>query len=75
MLAVACDQLANCLPISEAAGYATIITVHDENVCEVPDTDAYTHKELARLMCSDLGWNAGLPLAAAGFTTKRYYKG
>ena len=73
--AVACDQLAQCLPISEAAGYATIFTVHDEDVTEVPDTDEYSHEALAQLMCSDLGWNEGLPLAAAGFSTFRYYKG
>ena len=34
----------------------------------------FTADELASIMCSDLGWNAGLPLAAAGFTTDRYRK-
>jgi DNA polymerase len=73
--AVARDQLAGCMPLAEAAGYETIFGVHDELVTETPDTDEYSHEALATLLCSDLGWNQGLPLAAAGFTTKRYEKG
>jgi DNA polymerase len=73
--AVACDQLAECLPLAEEAGYPTAFTVHDEAVTETPDTEAFTHEELSCILCSNLGWNGGLPLAAAGFETKRYYKG
>lgn len=73
--AVAADQLGECLPLSEAAGYETVFTVHDENVTETPDTKDYTHERLACIMCSNLDWNEGLPLAAAGFETKRYFKG
>lgn len=72
--AVACDQLAECMPAAELAGYATVLSVHDELVTETPDSEDFTADELASIMCSDLGWNAGLPLAAAGFTTDRYRK-
>lgn len=72
--AVACDQLAECMPAAELAGYATVLSVHDELVTETPDSEDFTAAELASIMCSDLGWNAGLPLAAAGFTTDRYRK-
>ena len=73
--AVARDQLAGGMPLAEAAGYEVTFSVHDELVTETPDTDAFSHEALATIMASDLGWNQGLPLAAAGFTTKRYYKG
>lgn len=72
--AIACDQLAECMPIVEAAGYPTIFHVHDELACEVSDDPRWSADELARLMCSDLGWNAGLPLAAEGFETYRHRK-
>lgn len=73
--AVACDQLAECMPAAELAGYETVLSVHDELVTETPDSEDFTVDELAAIMCSDLGWNAGLPLAAAGFETDRYRKG
>ena len=72
--AVACDQLFECLPLVEDAGYAVVLDVHDEFVTEVPDSEQYTAEELACIMCSNLGWNEGLPLAAAGFETDRYKK-
>ena len=72
--AVACDQLAECMPAAELAGYETVLSVHDELVTETPDSEDFTADELADIMCSDLGWNAGLPLAAAGFETDRYRK-
>lgn len=72
--AVACDQLAECMPIAEERGYLTVLSVHDELVTETPDSEDFNADELADIMCSDLGWNAGLPLAAAGFETYRYRK-
>ena len=72
--AVAADQLFYPMPAIERAGYLPVLHVHDEVVSETPDTEDFTHEELARLMCADLGWNAGLPLAAAGFSTYRYRK-
>lgn len=72
--AVACDQLAECMPAAELAGYEIVLSVHDELVTETPDSEDFTADELADIMCSDLGWNTGLPLAAAGFETDRYRK-
>ena len=72
--AVACDQLAECMPAVEEHGFAIVMHVHDELICEAEDRDLWNNHRLAALMCSDLGWNAGLPLAAAGFETYRYRK-
>lgn len=73
--AIACDQFAETIPLIEAAGYPCVLGVHDEHVTEPPDTDEYTAEGLSALLCADLGWNAGLPLAAKGFETPRYHKG
>jgi DNA polymerase len=72
--AIACDQLAECMPTIEEAGYPIVFHVHDEDATETPDDPRWSAEELARLMCSHLGWNEGLPLAAEGFETKRYRK-
>jgi DNA polymerase len=73
--AVARDVLAYSMPRAEAAGYEIVLHVHDEIVADVPDTDDHSHEGLAAIMVEDLDWSHGLPLAAAGFTTGRYYKG
>jgi DNA polymerase len=72
--AVAADQLADCMPAIEAADYPIVFHVHDEIAAEVPDDPQYTAEHLAEMMCADLGWNEGLPLAAAGFQCYRYRK-
>src|SRR5665213_2867866 len=73
--ATACDVLLESLLLVEKAGFDTVLTVHDEAVCEAPvDRDDLSSARLSELMCSDMGWNAGLPLAAAGFETQRYHK-
>jgi DNA polymerase len=72
--AVAGDQLAECMPGIEAAGYLPVLSVHDEELTETPDSEEFTADRLAELMTADLGWNEGLPLAAAGYETYRYRK-
>lgn len=73
--AAACDQLVECQPMIEDAGFEIVLDVHDEDVTEVDaDRDDLNPELLGQLMCSDLGWNAGLPLAAAGFQGPRYKK-
>jgi DNA polymerase len=73
--AVAADQLVECFPLIEEAGFEIIFHVHDETATEVPvERKDLTHEKLAELMCADLGWNQGLPLAAAGFSGPRYRK-
>ena len=71
---VACDQFAEPMPAIEAAGFDIILGVHDEWAAEVDADSPLDDALLSELMCSDLGWNAGLPLAAKGFETTRYKK-
>lgn len=68
------DVLAANMPRIEAAGYPIVLHVHDEIVCEVPDTSDYSSSELAAMMSVVPAWAEGLPLAAAGFETDRYTK-
>lgn len=68
------DLLAWSMPGVEAAGYAIILSVHDELLTEVPDTDDFTVKELERLMCVLPDWAADFPLSAEGWEGKRYKK-
>ena len=72
--AVACDQFAETMPAIDAAGFDLVLGVHDEWVSEVGADSPLSAKLLAELMCSELDWNAGLPLAAKGFETTRYKK-
>ncbi len=73
--AAACDQLLECQPAIEAAGFEIVLDVHDENVTEAPiDRDDLNPDLLGALMCGDLLWNTGLPLAAAGWQGPRYRK-
>lgn len=72
--AVARDVLFYNAPAVEAAGYAIVLSVHDELLTETPDTPEFSSDALSALMSADPGWAKGLPLAAAGFETYRYRK-
>ena len=72
--AVARDVFMQGLLRAEEAGYAVCIRVHDELVCETPDTDEYTADHLSALMSANPSWSIGLPLAAAGHACYRYAK-
>lgn len=72
--AVAADVLAEGLINLEAAGYETVLTIHDEVLAETPNTADYNVKEMMRLMTELPDWTKGLPLAAAGFEDVRYRK-
>lgn len=54
----------------EDKGYETVMTVHDELVCE-GNQDL---KEMEELMCQVPVWAEGLPIAAEGWKEKRYRK-
>lgn len=69
------DILAANMPAIEDSGYAIAFSVHDELVTETPDTDDFNAGDLAERMAVNPPWADGLPLAAAGFETKRYFKG
>lgn len=68
------DLLANALLNVEANGYHIVLHVHDEIICETPDTSEYTVGELEKLMCSLPEWAEGFPLVAEGAEMKRYAK-
>lgn len=68
------DLLANALLNVEANGYPIVLHVHDEIICETPDTPEYTVAELERLMCELPEWAEGFPLVAEGQELKRYAK-
>lgn len=68
------DILAWSMPGVEAAGYEIVLSVHDELITEVPDTDDYTTEELCALMCDLPVWAKGFPLAAEGEIMYRYRK-
>lgn len=58
----------------EDEGFDILLAVHDELITEAPDTEDYNAEKLAALMVDAPPWAEGLPLAAAGFETKRYRK-
>lgn len=68
------DILAWSMPGVEAAGYEIVLSVHDELITEVPDTDDYTTEELCALMCDLPIWAKGFPLSAEGDIMYRYRK-
>ena len=67
------DLLVNGLLNMEAAGYETIMTVHDEGVFEV-DESFGSDEEAMRLMTVPLEWAKGLPVKCEGWREKRYRK-
>lgn len=72
--AVARDVMAYNMPAIEAAGYEIVLTVHDEVICEAPDTDDYNAEHLSALLAANPPWAEDMPLAAAGFEAYRYKK-
>lgn len=72
--AVARDVLANNMPLIEESGYEIVLTVHDEDITEAPDTDEFNAEHLSELLARNPDWAPDLPLAAAGFETYRYRK-
>lgn len=69
------DIMAYAMFAAEETGYKLVLTVHDELMTEVPDTEAYTDKELSTILATNPYWAKGLPLAADGSTKYRYGKG
>ena len=72
--AVARDVMAHNMPLIEAAGYEIVLTVHDEVICEAPDSDEFNPDHLASMLAANPPWAPDMPLAAAGFETTRYRK-
>lgn len=72
--ATARDVLAHSMAALEAAGYPTVMHVHDEVITEVPYGRGSVD-ELCALMSRGPKWSKGLPLAAEGFESTYYKKG
>lgn len=68
------DVLMPGLQLAEERGYLPVLSVHDEIICEVPDTPEFNAQGLIDIMARELPWSKGLPLAAAGFECMRYRK-
>jgi DNA polymerase len=72
--AVARDVMAHNMPAIEDAGYAIVLSVHDELPTEAPDEPQYNADHLSALLATNPPWAPDLPLAAAGFEAYRYKK-
>ena len=68
------DLLAYAMINVEGGGYPIVLSVHDELVCETPDTEDYTVHDLEKLMCALPEWAEGFPLVAEGAEMMRYAK-
>jgi DNA polymerase len=71
--AVARDFMAEGMLRTEAAGYETCLTVHDEIVTYAPEGRGDV-AEFEGLMAALPEWGAGCPVAAEGWSGKRYRK-
>ncbi|ELG1411489.1 DNA polymerase [Salmonella enterica] len=72
--AAARDVLAGNMPLIEDAGYSIVLTVHDEVICEAPDTDDFNDKALSALLSTNPEWAPDIPLNAGGFEAYHYRK-
>ena len=72
--AIARDVLAHGMVLAEQNSYHVVASVHDELICEAPDSPLFTAHHLSQLMATVPTWAQGLPLAAEGFEAKRYRK-
>ena len=73
--ATARDVLFSSMPAIDDAGYAIILSIHDELLTETPDAPEYSHESLAGMMATPPPWAEDMPLAAAGFECYSYRKG
>lgn len=68
------DILIDGLLAAADAGYKPVLSVHDEIICEPPDSPEFTVEGLAHLMTHSSPWAKGMPLTADGFEAYRYAK-
>lgn len=68
------DVLAWNMPELEEAGYEIVLTVHDEVIAEIDRYESLDEEGMVSIMTKVPPWANGLPLAAEGYTAKRYKK-
>jgi DNA polymerase bacteriophage-type len=68
------DLLMESLISASATAGRPVLHIHDEPILEQPIGDGWTVERLIQCMTKGIGWARGLPLAAEGFETDRYYK-
>lgn len=72
--AVCADQLKYGIMQAEKNDYPIILSVHDEPITEVPDSDEYTIDKFCELITRQQDCMKGCPIAAEGFESYRYRK-
>ena len=60
--------------VDKEPGWDIILHIHDEVVCETPNTAEYSVSKLESMMCELPSWAEGFPLVAEGAELKRYAK-
>lgn len=72
--AIARDVLAVGLMRAKRKGFDIVLHVHDEIVCEVPNSSKLTIGDLCEAMAAPISWAPDLPLAAEGHISMIYKK-
>jgi DNA polymerase len=72
--ATARDILAHGILAVEEEGFPVVMTVHDENVIEVP-LEFKNLDNVIKIMCDLPAWATSCPIDAEGFMCERYRKG
>lgn len=71
--AIARDLIAHGSLVAEAKGYPVVLTVHDEDVADVPE-DHGSLQDFEAALCDLPDWGEGIPLVAAGYEALAYKK-
>jgi DNA polymerase bacteriophage-type len=72
--AVARDVLVEAMFAAESAGLPTVLHVHDQIICEVPEDQAQALPTLERIMSTSPAWAPSLPVVAKGWCGTRFRK-
>ena len=71
---IAADLLRFWMMGLQAEDYSLIMSIHDEVVCEIEDTNKSWIDNICRLLCVLPSWADGLPVKAEGWQQKRFTK-